>query len=89
MRRVRTSRFAPLAMPGFVLGAMALGLGLTGCSEQTPILRHGTPISADVGYAGDVGRTLPIAQRHCASYERKARLIEASEDIAYYACDPG
>jgi hypothetical protein len=70
-----------------LLGFSILGAVLSGCQSPQPILQNGDEKSAEVLYSGDIAGTLPIASRHCASYERVARLAESSPWVAYYACD--
>jgi hypothetical protein len=71
-----------------LLGLTVVGTVLGGCLTSQPILQNGDANSAEVGYTGgDVTSTLPIASRHCASYERVARLVDSTPWLAYYACD--
>ena len=66
-----------------------LGALLAGCTlpHQDAALRGG-PDGVDIGYAGDLNETLPLARQHCARYERGPVLREAKENHAYYACVP-
>ncbi len=70
-----------------LLGLSIAGAALSGCPTAQPLLQNGDASSVEVVYSGDVAGTLPIASRHCASYERVARLVDSSPWLAYYACD--
>ena len=71
-----------------LLGLSIIGAVLGGCLSPQPILQNGDATSVEIGYSGgDVANTLPLASRHCASYERAARLVDSSPWVAYYACD--
>jgi hypothetical protein len=70
-----------------LLGLTVVGAVLGGCPTSQPILQNGDANSAEVVYSGDIASALPIASRHCASYERVARLVDATPWLAYYACD--
>ena len=71
-----------------LLGLSIVGALLGGCPTSEPVLLNGDTTSAEVGYTGgDVASTLPLASRHCASYERAARLVDKTPWVAYYACD--
>ncbi len=70
-----------------LLGLSIVGAVLSGCLTPQPLLQNGDASSVEVVYSGDVAGTLPIASRHCASYERAARLVDSSPWLAYYACD--
>jgi hypothetical protein len=58
-----------------------------GCLTGQPFLQQGNATSAEIVYSGDVASAEAVARRHCASYERTARLIETGGGIAYFACD--
>jgi len=70
-----------------LLGVSVVAAVLSGCLTSQPFLQQGDASSAEIVYSGDLAKTLPIASRHCASYERVARLVDASPWLAYYACD--
>ena len=70
-----------------LVGLTAVGAVLGGCPTSQPILQNGDASSAEIVYSGEVASTLPIASRHCASYERVARLVDSTPWLAYYACD--
>ena len=74
-------------VPAGGAATLALALGLVACFQVQPALRQGTPTSAEVSYAGEIQQSLPIAQRHCASFERTARLMDTGDGVAYYACE--
>jgi hypothetical protein len=81
---VKKPQFAAVRFLGFTV----VGAALSGCPTPQPLLQNGDASSAEIGYSGgDVASTLPIASRHCASYERVARLVDTSPWVAYYACD--
>ncbi|HVH80826.1 MAG TPA: hypothetical protein VM782_15630 [Stellaceae bacterium] len=68
---------------------VVLGVLTAGCTldHQDTALRGG-PDGVDIGYAGDINETLPLARQHCARYERVPLFRQAKENHAYYACVP-
>jgi hypothetical protein len=70
-----------------LLGLTVVGTVLGGCPTSQPILQNGDASSAEIVYSCDIASTLPIASKHCASYERAARLVDSTPWLAYYACD--
>jgi len=70
-----------------LLGLSIAGAALGGCPTAQPLLQNGNASSVEVVYSGDLASTLPIASRHCTSYERVARLVDSTPWLAYYACD--
>lgn len=72
-----------LARCGLVLIAAVAGAG---CAAK-PYLSEGDANSAEVGFSGDPSVASEIANQHCARYEKVARFLDASENIAYFACE--
>ncbi len=68
-------------LPAVVLCAMACG-----CAEK-PYLSAGDADAAEVGYSRDLAAATEIAKAHCARYEKVPRFLDASENIAYFACE--
>ena len=58
---------------------------LVGCSSQ-PFVKGGDARSVEIGYSGDVGSATVLARRHCAQYERDARLADKTIDTAFFDC---
>jgi hypothetical protein len=76
-------RPAPLAIAAIA----ALGLAFAGCAATvTNRLLGGNADGVAIRFAGDIGATLPLAQQHCAQYERVPQLRDTSDDIVNYAC---
>ena len=66
---------------------LAVAVLASGCAgSTTPFLLDGDAKSAVVKYSGDIGATYAIAERHCARYERVAKLTGRDLDTAYFAC---
>ncbi|HTQ33589.1 MAG TPA: hypothetical protein VMI30_05430 [Stellaceae bacterium] len=64
-----------------------LAMGLAGCAASPKgIAMQGNADGVIIDYVGDVAATLPIAQQHCARYERVPVLHEAKENHAVYFC---
>src|SRR4029077_14459611 len=64
------------------------GLLLTGCAA-IPIknmVMGGNADGVAIQFAGNVGATLPLAEKHCAQYERVPQLRDTNDDIVTYAC---
>lgn len=59
---------------------------LAGCTEPEPLLTSGDAQTIEFAYATDPAATLRAARLHCAAYERVPRLLQAQNNIAYYAC---
>ncbi len=69
------------------LGCLILAGGVAAGCTPKPFLSSGDANSATVGYGGDnLAAATAVANRHCARYERVARLLEAQEDMAYFEC---
>jgi len=66
--------------------ALAVAVVAAGCTEK-PFLSAGDAKSAEVGYGRDLAAATAVAQAHCARYEKVARYLETSENIAFYACE--
>jgi hypothetical protein len=76
-RAVATARLA---------AALAAAVAAAGCTEH-PYLSAGDAKSADVGFGRDLAAATAVAQEHCARYEKVARYLDNSENIAYFACE--
>lgn len=76
----RRSVLALLAL--LLLGAAAA----SGCAEK-PFLSEGDANSAQVGFSRDLVAATEVAKQHCASYEKVPRFLDASANIAYFACE--
>jgi hypothetical protein len=66
--------------------AILLGGLLAGCAAPEPMLFSGDAQTIEFAYATDPAATLRAARLHCAAYERVPRLLQAQNNIAYYAC---
>jgi hypothetical protein len=77
----------PTRRPG--LAAICVwGILAAGCTAD-PIknmVMEGNADGVAIQFAGDVGATLPLAQKHCAQYERVPRLRDTRDEIVNYAC---
>jgi hypothetical protein len=69
-----------------LLARLALVVAAAGCAEK-PFLSAGDATSAEVGFSRDLNAATAVAQEHCARYEKVARFLDASEDLAYFACE--
>ena len=69
-------------MPAWLLAAAGL---LAACSSQ-PFVKGGDARSVEIGYSGDIDSTIVLARRHCAQYEREARLADRTIDTAFFDC---
>ena len=72
-------------------GAFVFGLALAalsaGCAlPHQDVAMRGTADWVLISYAGDISGTLPVAQRHCAQYERQPVFQQAKENSALYMC---
>ena len=56
------------------------------CAGPNPWVREGDANSVEISYAGDIDRAWPLARRHCARFERVARLADPGLDIAVFDC---
>lgn len=71
---------------------LALVIALGACTpEQQPrnvIMMDGKADGVVIQYYGDVNATLPLAQQHCAAYERVPvrRSYSAEKNLVIYAC---
>lgn len=72
----------PIAIVAMILSASAL----SGCTAPHPLIHDGDANSVEVTYGGDVASALPLAQKHCAQYEKVPRLVDAGIDLATYDC---
>lgn len=73
--------------PFAIAAVAALGIVLAGCAGAvTDRVMGGNADGVAIRFAGDIGATLPLAQQHCAQYERVPQLRDTSEDIVNYAC---
>jgi len=75
-----------IAVIALALAAGAAGTALSGCVAPHPAILRGDANSVEVTNVGDVARALPLAQRHCAEFERIPRLVEAGEDVVAFDC---
>ena len=71
-------------LPGLILCAVLLA----GCAAPQPLLLSGDATSIDIAYGSDPAATLRVAKLHCAAFERVPRLLQAQNNVAYYACVP-
>jgi hypothetical protein len=69
-----------------LLGVILFGGLLAGCAAPAPLLLSGDAQTIEFGYATDPSVTLRPARLHCAAYERVPRLLQAQNNVAYYAC---
>ena len=65
---------------------LAVAWAAAGCAEK-PFLSAGNATSAEVGFSRDLAGATAVAQEHCARYEKVARYLDNSENIAYFACE--
>jgi len=73
--------------PHRALFAIATLAALAGCAPTvTNRVMSGGADAVAIQFAGDVGATLPLAQKHCAQYERFPQLRDTNDDIVNYAC---
>jgi hypothetical protein len=63
-----------------------LGAVLLGCTAPHPYIHGGDANSVEIGYAGDVASTLPLARQHCARFARVTRLADQGLEFARYDC---
>jgi len=71
-----------------LLACLAIGALLAGC-DNLPHQDAATQGNADgvvINYYGDINETLPLAQQHCARYERVPMLRQTKDNNAYYSC---
>jgi hypothetical protein len=68
----------------FILVLIVCAAG--GCAER-PYLSAGNANAAEVGFSGDLAAATEVAREHCARYEKIPRFLDASENIAYFACE--
>lgn len=64
---------------------------LAGCAQQrvqNVVMMDGKAEGVVIQYYGDVNATLPLAQQHCAAYERVPvrRSYSAEKNLVIYAC---
>jgi len=67
--------------------AIAAAIFAGACSGHA-YLSEGDQKSATVGYSGNLDDATAVARRHCAGYERVARLSAKTVDTAYFDCVP-
>jgi hypothetical protein len=80
---MQSRRPAPFAIAAIA----ALGIALTGCAAiVTNRILGGNADGVAIRFAGDIDATLPLAQQHCAQYERVPQLRDTNDDIVNYAC---
>jgi hypothetical protein len=61
---------------------------LAGCAGPQPFVASGDAKTVQVNYSGDAGSAVPLAQRHCAGYDKAARLDYSGDGIAVFDCVP-
>ena len=64
------------------------GLACSGCTAPHPYVREGDANSVEITYGGDIASAVPLAQAHCARFEREARLRVQGLDFADFDCVP-
>jgi hypothetical protein len=67
---------------------LLIAAGAAGGCATKPYLSDGDANSAEVGFTGNPASATELAREHCARYEKGARFLDASENIAYFACEP-
>jgi hypothetical protein len=77
----RAMRIAALC--ALLSSAAGCGTGLT----EEPYLKSGDINGADVAVESNFALANNVADRHCAQYNRTARLIGKGADEAFYECD--
>jgi hypothetical protein len=78
---MRSTALAAIALlPGLI------GLAVAGCGGPGAFVREGDANSVEIGFSGDIGNAMPVARRHCAQYEREARLVGPTLDGALFDC---
>jgi hypothetical protein len=75
---------APGLRHTFIL--VLIAFAAVGCAER-PYLSAGNANAAEVGFTRDLGAATEVAREHCARYEKVPRFLDASENIAYFACE--
>jgi hypothetical protein len=49
-------------------------------------VKGGDARSVEIGYSGNLDEAAVLARRHCAQYEREARLADKTIDTAFFDC---
>ena len=69
--------------------SLALAALLTECAiPHQDAAMQGNANGVVINYVGDLGETVPLAQKHCAEYERVPVLRQTQENNAIYDCVP-
>ena len=66
--------------------AVAFAMLAASCAGRSPLLIAGDAKSAVVKFSGDLGAAAAVAGRHCARWERVAKLTGRDLDTALFAC---
>ena len=73
-----------IAIPALLTLSLSSAVG--GCTSPHPYIREGNANGVEISYYGDIATTLPLANQHCARYERIPRLTDSGVYTAVYDC---